>query len=98
MLVLFPLLGATVVTDESFHAILLWVILPTSLIAVALAWPRHRDGFVPFMVASGLLILVAAALWAHNHAPLWVDKAMSIAGGAVLAIGHVLNFLRCRHR
>ena len=28
--------------DESFHAILLWVILPTSLIAVALPWGRRQ--------------------------------------------------------
>ena len=85
-------------TDESFHAILLWIILPTSLIAVALAWPRLRDGSVALMVGVGLLILVAAALWAHNNAPLWVDKAMSLVGGAVLAIGHIRNFLLCRHR
>lgn len=98
LLVLFPLLGTTVLTDESFHALLLWVILPTSVLAVGLAWTHHRDAWVLGLVGLGLLVLIAAALWAHDHAPLWVDKAMSVAGGAVLAGGHIRNFLMCRHR
>ena len=97
LLVLFPLLGATVMTDESFHAILLWVILPTSVLAIALAWGRHRDALVLSLVGIGLLILVGAAIWAHDHAALWVDQAMSVIGGAVLAAGHIRNSLLCRH-
>lgn len=96
LLVLFPLLGATVMTDESFHAILLWVILPTSVLAVGLAWGRHHDARVLGLVGLGLVIIVAAAIWAHDHAPRWVDQAMSVTGGLVLAVGHIRNFLLCR--
>ena len=96
LLVLFPLLGATVMTDESFHAILLWVILPTSILAVGLAAGQHRDNAVICLVGFGLATLVAAALWAHDYAPHWVDKAMSVTGGFVLAAGHIRNFLLCR--
>lgn len=97
LLLVFPLLGASVMTDESFHAILLWVILPTSIIAVGLAWGRHHDAWVFALVGLGLLVLVVAALWAHDHAPEWVDKTLSVAGGAVLAAGHIRNSLLC-HR
>lgn len=96
LLVLFPLLGATVLTDEAFHAILLWVILPTSLIAVGLAWGRHRDATVLTLVGIGLFMLVMAAVWAHDHAPAWVDQSGSVAGGFLLAAGHIRNFLLCR--
>ena len=96
ILVLFPLLGASVMTDESFHAILLWVILPTSVIAVGLAMPRHKDIWVIGLVGLGLAILVMAAFWAHDHAEPWVDKVMSVMGGAILAAGHLRNFVVCR--
>ena len=96
LLVLFPLLGATVMADEAFHAMLLWVILPTSVIAVGLACIRHRDTAVMVLVGTGLAILVGAALWAHDHASPWVDAGMSVVGGAILAAGHIRNFMLCR--
>jgi hypothetical protein len=96
LLVLFPLLGATIMTDESFHAVLLWVILPTSLLAAGLSMFRHRDWMVIGLLGVGLITLVAGALWAHDHAVPWVDAAMSVSGGAVLAAGHIRNLLICR--
>ena len=96
LLVLFPLLGAGIMSDESFHQMLLWVILPTSVIAVGLAMGRHRDAWVFGLVAAGLLLLLVAAIWAHDHAPLWVDKTLSVIGGAILAAGHIRNFNLCR--
>jgi len=96
LLILFPVLGASVLTDESFHALLLWVIMPTSVIAVGLAVPRHKDVWVIGMVGLGLAILVLAAFWAHDHSEPWVDKAMSVTGGAILAAGHIRNFIVCR--
>lgn len=96
LLVLFPLLGGTVLTDEAFHTLLLWVILPTSLIAVGLACLNHRDNLVLALVGTGLAILVGAAVWAHDHASHSVDVAMSVTGGIILAIGHIRNFRICR--
>jgi len=96
LLVLFPLLGATVMTDESLHVMLLWVILPTSVIAIGLALPRHKDAWAIGLIGLGLLILVLGAFWAHDHAEPWVDTAMSVSGGAILAAGHIRNFVMCR--
>jgi len=96
VLVLFPLLGSTVLADEHFHELLLWVILPTSVIAVGLALRNHRDNLVLALVGTGLMLLLLGALWAHDNAPHWVDLALSLAGGAVLAVGHIRNFMICR--
>ncbi len=97
VLIAFPLLGGTVLTDELFHRILLWFILPTSVIAVVLARQHHPDRQVLVLVGMGMLILVIAAFWAHDYAPPWVDTAMSLAGGTLLALGHIRNFRLCRH-
>ena len=96
LLVLFPLLGATFMVDEHFHELLLWVILPTSVIAVGLARLNHRDTAVLVLVITGLAFIIGAALWAHNNAQAWVDTAMSVTGGLTLAAGHIRNFRICR--
>lgn len=96
ILIAFPLLGGGILTDEAFHQILLWVILPTSIIAVLLARYKHPDNLVIALIAGGLVILTLGALWAHDNAAPWVDKAMSLTGGAILAIGHIRNFRLCR--
>jgi hypothetical protein len=97
VLIIFPLLGGTLLSDEFFHSMLLWIILPTSVIAIFLARRQHPDRRVLVLVGAGMLILVAAALWAHDYASSWVDTAMSISGGALLATGHIRNLLLCRH-
>ena len=96
VLIIFPILGSSVLSDELFHELLLWVILPTSILAVALARFGHPDLWVIVLVAAGLATLTFGALWAHDHAAPWVDKALSLLGGMVLAIGHVRNFRLCR--
>lgn len=45
-LVLFPMLAATSVADEQFHTMLLWLVLPASLVALALGCRRHKDHLV----------------------------------------------------
>jgi cation transport ATPase len=97
LLIAFPVLGGTVLTDELFHSVLLWFILPTSVIAVLLARQHHPDRQVLMLVGAGMLILIGAAFWAHDHAPPFVDTAMSLVGGGLLALGHIRNFLLCRH-
>ncbi len=80
----------------AFSRNLLWVILPISVVAVGLAWGPHHDAGVFALVGVGLVLLIIAALWAHDRAPAWVDQTLSLAGSAVLAAGHIRNSLLCR--
>jgi len=97
LLLLFPLLLGSVFTDEDFHRLILWIILPTSFIAVAAARYRHPDRQVLMWVGSGMALLLLAAFWAHDHAPAWVDVSLTTLGGLVLAIGHIRNVRMSRH-
>lgn len=97
VLLAFPLLGSSLLSDELFHQLLLWVIVPTSVVAVALARLNHPDRRVLLLVGSGILVLCLGAFWAHDHAARWVDTALSLFGGGLLAVGHIRNFRLCRH-
>ncbi len=97
ILLAFPLLGGSVLSDEAFHQILLWFIVPTSFIAIAAARRTHPDTAVLLLVGSGLAILLVGALWAHDYAAPQIDTALSISGGLILAIGHIRNLRLCRH-
>ena len=97
LLLVFPLLIGSVLTDEDFHRLILWVILPTSVIAVAAARYRHPDTQVLLWVGGGMALLLLAAIWAHDHAPAWVDAGLSTLGGVILAIGHIRNLRLSRH-
>jgi hypothetical protein len=96
LLVAFPLLSGSLLSDESFHQLLLWVILPTSIISISLARCHHPDRKVLVLVSSGLFVLVFAALIAHEYLPESIDIAMSVIGGILLAIGHIRNFKLCK--
>lgn len=97
LLILFPLLGGTVLTDELFHVMLLWIIIPTSVIAIAMARRHHPDSLVLVLVSTGIMVLMVGAFWAHDHAEAWVDTTLSIMGSGLLASGHIRNFRLCRH-
>jgi len=97
ILLLFPLLIGSVFTDEDFHRLILWVILPTSFIAVAAARYRHPDKRVLLWVGVGMALLLLAAFWAHDHAPVWVDISLTTVGGLILAFGHIRNLQLSRH-
>lgn len=98
LLVVFPLLVGSVFADEHFHELLLWIIVPTSVIAVAAARYRHPDTQVLIWVGSGMVLLLIAAFWAHDHAPHWVDITLNTLGGVVLAVGHIRNLRLSRHQ
>lgn len=97
VLLAFPILLGSVLTEEDFHSLILWVIIPTSVIALAAARYRHPDTRVLVWVGSGMVLLLIAALWAHDHAPEWVDITLSTLGGLILAIGHIRNLRLSRH-
>ncbi len=96
VLVAFPVLGGTLLTDEQFHRLLVFLIVPTSVLAILLGRLQHPDRWVAGWITAGVLLILVAAFWAHEHAAAWVDTALSVAGGFLLAIGHGRNFWLCR--
>ncbi len=65
LLVVFPALSATLFGEESFHVLLLWLVIPLSLVALSMGCGKHKNWFVALLGLTGLGVLVLAATLGH---------------------------------
>ena len=96
VLILFPILSGSLLASEDFHRFLVWVILPTSGIALFLGCRRHNDLIVVAMGGAGLLLLVLSAFWIHDWVGEWGERLLTVIGGSMMAAAHIRNYLLCR--
>lgn len=95
-LVAFPALGATLIGDEAFHGLLLWMLLPASVIALLLGCRQHKDRFVIALGALGLVVLMATGIWGHDLLGEMGERIATTLGSVVLVSGHLRNYRLCR--
>lgn len=95
-LVALPVLAGSVLADEGFHLLMLWLILPSSTVALTLGCRRHKDAGVLVAGVLGLAVLVFSAVLGHNLLGELGEKLLTFAGAAVLCVGHLRNYRLCR--
>lgn len=84
--------------DVLFHKAILWLVLPTSVIALFIGCLKHRDILIIGTGILGMLLLILIAFFAHDlFNPLQEKFATSIAG-LILATSHVLNYRACQNQ
>ena len=91
-----PSLLALPVADEKFHAVLIFLILPASIVALTLGCRRHGDMSVFHWGCSGLIVLLGTLLLGHDLLGDSGEKIMTVFGSGLVVVGHVLNFRSCR--
>ncbi len=96
-LIMFLVLSGTLFAQEEFHLFLLWVILPTSGIALFLGCRRHKDRRVLLLASIGLSLLLLAAFFEHGWVGERAGRVLTFLGGAIMAAGHVLNYRQCQN-
>lgn len=91
-----PLASWGVLSHESFHLILLAVIIPISGLAFALGFLRHRNLRMWLPAGFGFALLITAAMLEQGHvlAPGWIALLTSVASLSLIT-GHWMN-LRSR--
>lgn len=95
LVVLLPL--ATELPATHWHAELLVIVLPVSIVAFAMGYRRH--GSLRIMAAGtfGLLLLVLGGTIVHAHYGVAEDRALTVAGSLILAVAHFYNARLGRH-
>ena len=90
--VLFPVLSACAGSDWMFHALLLTLVLPSSLIALGLGCRRHRDVRVLVLGLAGLGLLVFTVGLGHEA---W-ERPLTLTATALMVVAHLRNYRLCR--
>ena len=86
----------TFVGELLFHNLMLWLILPTSILALFIGCRKHRRWSIACTAALGILILVAVAYFGHDWFGLLGEKIATTVAGIILALSHYLNFRACQ--
>ena len=90
---------ARVIKAESGFTLveMLIVVIPISLVALALGYRRHRHMGIVVAGIVGLAVLTIGGTIAHSTYGLLADRTLTVIGSIVLAVTHYRNFRLSRH-
>lgn len=86
--------------ETHFHALMLWVVVPTSLAGLLLGVRLHRRKEIVAIGVLGVIVIAVAALVGHDAWAHWLEIAVSVVGSLILTLAHWYNFKevrRCHH-
>lgn len=95
-MILLPVLGANALDNEYFHKFMLFLVLPSTAVAVSLGCRRHKDLLVVLLGAAGFILLLSGFFVGNAVAGDYGEILLTIAGGVILVSGHIRNFMLCR--
>jgi hypothetical protein len=96
LFIIFPVLGATLVTVEKFHQFLLWFVLPVSLLALLLGYFRRKDKLALLLGLAGLSQMSVAAIFGNEFFSELSEVVITPLGSLILIAGHIRNYQICR--
>ena len=96
LLITGTVLPASILTDESFHLLMLWAILPAAIVAFGIGCMRHKDVWVLALGAIGLTGMVLGALVVHDLIGEVGERVVTVISAAILIAAHYRNFRLCR--
>jgi MerC mercury resistance protein. len=97
VLTLLPILSLSILVEELvFHQLMLWLVLPSSLVALFIGCRRHRNGAILMTGLLGISVLALVAIWGHHNLTASQEKLATTLGGLILALSHYLNYRACQ--
>ena len=96
LLTIAPITQTGLLDEQTFHLVLLWFILPVSLIALGIGCRQHKDLLILLLGGTGLSLLLFAGLVGHSVLTPTAERGVTIVAGLILAAAHLRNFKICR--
>jgi hypothetical protein len=87
-----PIAAISFGDGQHFHGLMLWLVVPTSVLGFGLGYRLHRRGDIVAAGAGGVAILATAAVYGHAAWPVAAEASVSVAGSLLLGSAHWLNF------
>ena len=78
-------------SESHLHAQALIIVLPLSIVALAIGYRRHTSLRIIAGGAVGMALLVIGATFAHGQLGLTADRVFTISGSLILATAHFFN-------
>ena len=96
LITLYPIAHSSILDEQTFHLVMLLLILPASLIALTIGCRAHKDMATMILGGIGLTVLTVTALFGHGLVGIDGERLMTSIGGLVLAAAHIQNYRICR--
>jgi hypothetical protein len=96
LIALLPVAALAVGGDGHFHSLMLWFVVPTSVVGFGLGLRVHRRADIVLMGAVAIAGLAVAALWGHSAWDPSVEVLINVAASVLLAAAHWRNFREVR--
>jgi hypothetical protein len=91
-----PIAAFATDTDSHFHALLLWLVVPTSVFGFGLGYRVHRHSGLIVVGAAGVATLAVVALYGHSVWSPQTEAVVSVVASVALAAAHWRNFREVR--
>jgi len=92
LVALLPVVAITFGSDGHFHALMLWLVVPTSAIAFSLGYRVHGKQGILLSGALAVAVLALVAFWGHDAWDPAVEVTVNVAASIALALTHWQNF------
>jgi hypothetical protein len=96
LVAMLPVVALSFGTDGHFHALMLWLVVPTSAIGFSLGFRVHHNARIVVAGAVAVAVLTLVALWGHDHWDPTFEVTVNVAASILLATAHWLNFREVR--
>jgi hypothetical protein len=96
LIALLPVTAFAFGGDGHFHSLMLWFVVPTSVIGFGLGVRVHRRAEIVALGAIAVAALALAALWGHGAWDPSVEVLVNVGASVVLAFAHWSNFREVR--
>ncbi|HUF72020.1 MAG TPA: MerC domain-containing protein [Gammaproteobacteria bacterium] len=96
LVALLPIVALSFGDSEHFHGVMLWLVVPTSLLGFVLGYRLHRRAGLVVLGTVGIIVLAAAAIYGHENWSEALEVTLSVVGSLLLAAAHWLNFREVR--
>ena len=91
-----PLAALGLGGESHFHAVMLWLVVPISVIGLVMGYREHNRAAIVIAGIVGMAVVSVAAILGHGQWPISIEVLVSLVGSVLLAGAHWANFVVVR--
>ncbi len=96
LLGVFPAISSSFFGAEAFHELLLWAVIPMTVVSLYLGCRKHKSLTTAVLGVVGLQVLIFTAVMGHDGLTESAERILTLIGATIIAIAHLRNYTLCR--